>query len=148
MRSGRQTARDRAVELIVSGRTSSEVAKELGIHRATVNGWRHEPEFAEQLRALQDEIRTGVYDRLVGGADDALSVLRDLMLDEDESGFTRLGAVKLWLELIGLHKQSPAQAPQPTEEVETEADLDAVLDAIPPSILERHLAKRRKERDL
>jgi hypothetical protein len=147
-RPGAAQLRALAVRMVATGYSSTEVATHLGVDRRTVNRWRAEPDFVEQLRALHAEADAEVHDLLVAGSIDAMRALRVLMVGPGVSDNARVNAVQLWMELRGKHKNAPVAPPQQQQTLETEEDVEAVLGALPTGLLERHLAGRKRARDL
>ena|GEM_PF-4456547 len=147
-RPGQAQLRVLAVRMVATGYGSTDVANHLGVDRRTVNRWRTEADFQEQLRALQAEANAEVHDLLVAGSVDVVKALRVLVTGPGVQDHARAKACQLWMELLGRHKLAPVSVPKPTEELEDEEDVEAVLAAVPTGMLERHLEGRRKARDL
>src|SRR5262249_55029362 len=105
-------------------------------------------DFLEALRTLQAEADAEVHDLLVAGSLDAMRALHVLMTGPGVQDNARVNAIQLWMELRGKHKNAPVAPAQQQEELDSEEDVEAVLGAIPTGMLERHLQRRRKERDL
>lgn len=140
----------RALALIAAGRSSAEVATELGVNRATVNRWRADPAFAEQLRELQDDQMDAVHAQLVASALGMVRCLIDVATGVDTTDQSRVQAVRVAMELLGRSKESPVAPAAKEGEAESEEDVLDLLGEIPESLLERSLAERRapKVRDL
>jgi hypothetical protein len=147
-RPGQAQLRVIAVRMVATGYSSTEIGKHLDVDRRTVNRWRTEPAFVEQLRELQAEANAEVHDLLVAGSFDIVRALYALATAPGVSDNARARACQLWMELLGRHKLAPVAPPQQQQTLETEEDVEAVLGAIPVGLLERHLAGRRKARDL
>lgn len=89
----RSAARERALTLLVQGRSDDDVARELGIGRATVWRWRTaDPVFAGELLARQRELGDRVTSKMLALADDAAEVLRAVMLDPEAPPAVRVKA--------------------------------------------------------
>ena len=96
-----------AVTLLISGKTYTAVADELGIDRRTLWEWRQLPAFSgtveAELRAIHEETRT----RMCALAERAVNAIGEVM----ENGYTdgeRLAAVRLVLKWIDAERH---QAP-------------------------------------
>lgn len=136
--------RQRCLELLLSGRTATEIAAELGIDRRTIYRWRQDPEFAEAVQERQDEVRDTIHAALVAMTPDAMAALRG-SFDAVKVDMARIKAVQVWSELLGLHKNAPARPVERTAELETEADLQRLLEDVPLPLLRAAMeAKERK----
>lgn len=147
-RPGQAGLRAIAVRMVAAGHSSTQIANHLHVDRRTVNRWRVEPDFLEQLRALQTEANAEVHDLLVAGSLDVVRALHVLATGPGVQDTARARACQLWMELLGRHKLAPVVPSQPAEELQGEEDVEAVLGSLPVGLLERHLAGRRKARDL
>jgi hypothetical protein len=147
-RPGHAQLRVIAVRMVATGYSSTQIATHLGVDRRTVNRWRAEPDFLEALRALQAEANAEVHDLLVAGSLDVIRALQVLATGPGVLDAARVRACQVWMELLGRHKLAPVAPPQQQEALEGEEDVEAVLAAVPTGMLERHLASRKKARDL
>ncbi len=78
---------ERAVDLLLSGRSGRETAEELGVRQETVSTWRnHFPAFQAELRRRREELREASRMRLESSASKALAVLEG-ELDSDEARY-------------------------------------------------------------
>ncbi len=78
---------ERAVDLLLSGRSGRETAEELGVRQETVSTWRnHVPAFQAELRRRREELREASRMRLESSASKALAVLEH-ELDSDEARY-------------------------------------------------------------
>ena len=76
---------ERAVDLLLSGRSGKETSEELGVRQETVSTWRnHFPPFQVELRRRREELREASRMRLESSASKALQVLEH-ELDSDEA---------------------------------------------------------------
>lgn len=74
-----------AIPLIITGKTDSEVAKEIGVARQTVNNWRNKNlEFIATLNLVRKALYNATYNRLIFLAAKATEVLREDLNCEDE----------------------------------------------------------------
>lgn len=138
-----------ALAMIAEGRSSTEVARAIGVHRTTVNDWRNDPAFAEALRELQDEQMDAVHAQLVAASLDMARCLIAMATGPDTVDNARVQAARVAFELLGRYKESPVAPSAKEGEAETEEDVLGLLDQIPAGLLERSLASRKpKERDL
>jgi hypothetical protein len=135
--------KDAALALVAAGRSSTEVARELGVDRRTVNTWRSDPEFDEALRELQDAQMDAVHTLLVSRALEVARCLSDVATAPDTSDMARVAAARAFMELLGRHKNDPVKPPTRVADIETEEDLLAALREIPVEVLEESLATRR-----
>lgn len=140
--------RQRALDLLLSGRNFVDVAEELRVTVRTLYTWRQEPEFQEALAQRQVEVEDEVHHILVSGAAEVALAMRGLALDQREDGRVRVQAGKLYFELLGKHKTNPVQPGTKEGEGETEEDAVALLEEYPAHILEAALANKRKQREL
>ena len=145
---GRSSKWGVALVLVAAGRSTTEIARELGVARSTVNRWRAEPEFAEEIAELQQAQTEAVHALLMARQLDVARCLADVATAPDTTDAARVQAARVFFELLGRHKLSPVQAPTSEVGLETEEEVVAVLGQYPPELLEAALAKQRKERDL
>lgn len=152
-RPARAEQRKIAVRLVASGWLSREVAAHVGADVSTINRWRQDPEFAEELRDLQQQAHAAVHDLMVARSADVANALVDLAVGGGTQDMARVHACRVFFELLGRHKGAPVAPAESQGEPETEAELLELLRGVPPSLLEEALktkSKRRKaaERDL
>lgn len=75
---------ERAAELLVSGKTITETAKEVGVSRQTVSSWlNHDPVFIAELNYRRDETWNAVKQRLTQLAVSAVDVLEEALRSSD-----------------------------------------------------------------
>lgn len=94
--------RDRAVDLLLEGRSIPDVAGELGVRRETVWRWTQDPEVAAELRARRMERREAKASQLDELADRALEVLSELLEGEDTPPAVRFKIATALLDRAGL----------------------------------------------
>lgn len=151
----RDTKRRAALALIAGGMSTTEVATELKVNRATVNRWRTDPEFDEELRELQEAQSDAVHALLtaeqlaVARAIVAMATGKDAKGEPVKADMAAIKAGQVFFELLGRHKNSPVAPPEKGGDAESEEDVLSLLATMPTSFLERALAVRKpKERDL
>ena len=96
----------RAIQLIASGKTVTEVARTLGRDRKTVYRWKDNPFFVAELNCQQDELLERIQNRLHRLADRAVDVL-ETNLEQNN-----LKAALELLKIINLHGNVPYVAKQ------------------------------------
>jgi hypothetical protein len=84
--------RARALEMLLEGRTDSEIGNELGVDRATVWRWRHDPALAQELELAQRERQAVLTGRMAALVPRALDVLAEVMNDQDQPSLLRIRA--------------------------------------------------------
>lgn len=151
----RDTKRRAALGLIAGGKSTTEVATELRVNRATVNRWRSDAAFDEELRELQESMADAVHALLsaeqlrVARAIVAMATGVDAKGEPVKADMAAIKAGQVFFELLGRHKNSPVAPPEKGAEPETEEDVLALLEEMPTGLLERALSARKpKERDL
>ncbi len=107
-----------AVDLLFSGKSDTETAAALGLHRTTVSGWRrHHPAFVAELNRRRQELYRASSDRLRGMVSKALDAL-ELALKGD----CPIPSVTLILKLAAFDKVE-----RPTGHVDAECVLDELV---------------------
>ena len=97
-----QPKRQRAIDLVLAGRSHTEVAAELGCRRETVWRWSGEPAFAAELSARRVDRRGAVAAELDAGALDAVRLLRSLVGDAEAPAAARVRAAAELLDRAGV----------------------------------------------
>ena len=135
-----------ALVLLAAGRSSTEVATELGVDRRTVNRWRADPAFDESLRDLQRAQADAVHAFMVANQLEVIRCLAALATGPDTQDMARVHACRVFLETLGRHKGAPVTPPVFEGEIETEEDVAEALRDIPDTLLQRILEQRAAER--
>ena len=97
-----QPKRQRAIDLVLAGRSHTEVATELGCRRETVWRWSGEPAFAAEISARRVDRRGAVAAELDAGALDAVRLLRSLVGDAEAPAAARVRAAAELLDRAGV----------------------------------------------
>ena len=135
-----------ALILLAAGRSSTEVAAELGVDRRTVNRWRADPEFDEQLRELQAAQSDAVHALMVAEQLEVMRCLVALATGPDTQDMARAVSIRTFFELLGKHKGAPVTPPLLDGEIETEEEVAEAIKDIPDALLRRVLEQRQAER--
>jgi hypothetical protein len=75
----------KAVDLLVSGMTTTGAAKQLGVHRCTIHHWRNDPIFVAELEARRSELADSLLDLHMLGNRIGLGKLLELVESTDDS---------------------------------------------------------------
>ncbi len=95
----------KALEMMLTGRTDSDIAARVGVTRQTVNEWRNQNmAFMEALQSQRELLREIQMDRLNALVDEGLEALRGALHSDNEN--TRLKAAALVLRMAGLQEQA------------------------------------------
>lgn len=97
-----QPKRQRAIDLVLAGRSHTEVAAELGCRRETVWRWTGDPAFAAELSARRVDRRGAVAAELDAGALDAVRLLRSVVGDAEAPAAARVRAAAELLDRAGV----------------------------------------------
>jgi hypothetical protein len=93
-----------AIEMLVVGRSLTNIAKAIEIDRKTLYRWRKDEEFLEVLNARRREVWGDVVGRLRDLTQPSLEVMAEHL--EDRYDRARFRAAALLLRLAHLHKQT------------------------------------------
>jgi len=104
----------KAIELLVEGKTASEVCKALDINRTSLLRWRGDPVFASQLASAMAQAMAGAIERLDMVATDAVDALADVMRNSDDDAVRVKAATELldrarWAQAAGQSVRREAQ---------------------------------------
>jgi transposase-like protein len=102
-----------AVLLLTEGKTSNEVAKQLGVDPGMLSEWRQEAAFEAALNRQHDELLSANTRRLRSLLSKAVDTLEELLGDEEAPAGVRLSAAIQLLKLGNLGKHVEAK-PGPT----------------------------------
>ncbi|MGB3640562.1 MAG: helix-turn-helix domain-containing protein [Rivularia sp. (in: cyanobacteria)] len=109
----------KAVALLATGKTKVETAKELGVHRKTIENWSKSPDFQKALMDTQDEIvekaieetSLTISEQVQALLPDAFKVLADIVKNPDSRNADKLKAVQLLGKWSGLEdRKQPEQS--------------------------------------
>lgn len=81
--SERQSARNRAAEMLANGDRICDIAKAVGVDRRTVWRWCRDPEYVAEVEAARKAVSEHVGLRLTLAAEGAVDVLTSLMTDPE-----------------------------------------------------------------
>ncbi len=84
--------RARALEMMLEGRSDSEIGRELGVERTTIWRWRHDLGFAKELHEAQRERLAVLNDRMAAIVPRALDVIAEIVNDQAQPALLRLRA--------------------------------------------------------
>jgi hypothetical protein len=87
----------RAIEALLAGLTKSQAATAAGVTPRTLSRWLAEPTFKSHLTRATDQAIGDATRRLATALDQAVTVLSELMLNQDASPPDRLRAASLIL---------------------------------------------------
>jgi len=123
----RNGQRDRAVDLLLAGKSNAEVAAELEVRRETVWRWANVTEVAAELRARRLAGRDALAGDLAELGAEALAVLRDLLRDADTPPAVRAKVAAGVLDRLGLTDKAAVEALARDREAEAPDPLDSML---------------------
>lgn len=112
---------EQAIELLVEGKTVTEVAEEVGVTRQTVSEWKnHDPVFVAEFNRRRSEMWEGGRERLRSLLDRAVEVL-EKDLDGPDPKLRQIAAVHI-LKAVGVYGKENFRpyGPVTPEEVEAE----------------------------
>jgi hypothetical protein len=113
---GLTLAQRNAVDLLAAGKTDTEAAGLLGLHRTTISKWRlYDVEFQAALNRRRAEVWEAGIDRLRALIPQALDVLAAQMVDPD--GSDRVKAAVALLKLVPLPPAALAPGPADPGEI-------------------------------
>lgn len=138
--------RQRALLLIASGRSTGEVAAELDVDRRTIQRWRADPEFDEQLRELQSAQTDALHALLMASQLEVARSLIAIATGPDGSDMAKVHAGRVLFEIAGRHKNAPVTPTEREGEIETEQEVMEALADIPAETLQKELARREAAR--
>ena len=76
--------KERAIASLLEGRSITEVAADVGVHRATVHRWLNDPAFERELSDRREAFMDSTFDFLAYGGRLATLKLMELLESEDE----------------------------------------------------------------
>ena len=101
----------RAIELLATGKTQTDVAAEIGVKRETVNRWvNHEDEFRASLTKAIEFVGRESLQRMKGRVAKVVSRL-DMLVDSDDESIA-LKAIGMWLQQIKFGEDAAASQAQ------------------------------------
>ncbi|MEM7592352.1 MAG: helix-turn-helix domain-containing protein [Cyanobacteria bacterium P01_A01_bin.83] len=114
----------KAVALLAAGKTKIQTAKELGVHRKTIENWSKSPDFQKALMDTQDEVvekaieetSLTISEQVQALLPDAFKVLADVLKNPDSRNADKLKAIQLLGKWSGMEDKK--QTEQPHSELE------------------------------
>jgi len=114
----------KAVALLATGKTKTETAKELGVHRKTIENWSKSPDFQKALMDTQDEVvekaieetSLTISEQVQALLPDAFKVLADVLKNPDSRNADKLKAIQLLGKWSGMEDKK--QPEQPNSELD------------------------------
>ena len=114
---GLSDKKERALELVMSGMTDGEIAKQVGVSRQWVNTWRNQDaEFMYELEVRRQALREKHMDSLSQLVEKSINVLRDALEEGDPQ--TKLKAAMYVLKASGVAAQAKAGNAKTRHEME------------------------------
>lgn len=102
-----------AIALLLTGKTNTATAEEIGVDRKTVWAWKQEPAFAAALNAELEALREAAQVRMLALAGKAFDALERMLANADTDS-ARIAAVKLVLERL-FPSNAPAEGKSPAD---------------------------------
>ena len=96
-----------ALDLMLAGHTTTEVAAQIGVRRETVWRYTQDPDFAAEVSRRRAERRLAVHAELDAGVREAVQMLRGLVSDPEAPHGARVRAATALMDRAGL---TPAYA--------------------------------------
>jgi len=88
----------RAIDLLLTGASITETARQLRVARMTVQRWLGEPGFCAELSAQRRAILQGSADKLASKVDHAIDLLDAMVADTSLAPAVRIAGIRLILE--------------------------------------------------
>ena len=133
------TRRLRAYEMFAAGMRKSEIARELGVTKASVGHWSKKDKWDEKLNNTISQAEEAVNHVLGNEIAQALVKLRQRLnarlaslefLCQSNNEFTRLKAIEMWFKLAGIKQLMP----NPVEPAKGSRNIELIQDLIDESI--------------
>ena len=102
-----QPKQQRALDLILTGHSTTDIAAQVGVRRETVWRWTQDPAFAAEVTRHRAERRMTVHSELDAGVLEAVRMLRGLVNDTEAPAGARVRAATALMDRAGL---TPAYA--------------------------------------
>lgn len=111
----------KAVALLAAGKTKTEAAKKLGVHRKTIENWSKSPDFQKALMDIQDETiekaieetSLTISEQVQALLPDAFNVLANIVKNPDSRNADKLKAIQLIGKWSGMEDKKIPEQPQP-----------------------------------
>lgn len=107
---------ERAIPLLIQGLSDPQVARQIGVHRNTVNRWRlFDPVFIARLNRARDAVWANSLDALRSLLPDSVNILAETIRADDHPA--RLRAAIQLLKIAGTSRLAPRIGPVTTHDV-------------------------------
>lgn len=109
-------------QLLGAGYTPLQVARKLGLHRATVHDWVLEPDMKAAIVTARERLQTSLGYSVQASAVSAIDTLNSLMLDPTVPAKERIRAAEAILDRSGVAPKDDAAAAAPPVAIELDFD--------------------------
>ena len=133
-----QPKQQRALDLMLAGHTTTEVAAQIGVRRETVWRYTQDPAFAAEVSRRRAERRMAIHAELDAGVRQAVQMLRGLVSDPEAPPGARVRAATALMDRAGLTPAYAVQVRHSDDQRALEAEQEQALhpESIARQILE------------
>ncbi|MBW4450019.1 MAG: hypothetical protein KME38_25070 [Spirirestis rafaelensis WJT71-NPBG6] len=125
----------KAICFLVAGVPLDETAKELGISTRTLERWFKHPEFNQNLALAIKHVYVSSFAKAVGYVDESMSVLMQIIKDENTPTRNRIDAIKLLLDFTAKGYQEIFKNQSHTEENQISSSIKKELRVLNEGLL-------------
>lgn len=94
-----------AIDLYIDGTNKTQIAKKVGVTRATVINWFKRDDFIAELEEREKERDTAIYHNLISYVPKSVKVITQMIEDEDLAAKDRLRAIGMLWDATGFSKK-------------------------------------------
>ena len=94
-----------AIDLYINGENKTQIAKRVGVTRATVINWFKKDEFIHELEEREKERDTSIYHNLISYVPKSVKVITQMIEDNELSAKDRLRAISMLWDATGFSKK-------------------------------------------
>ncbi len=125
-----QPKQQRALDLILAGHSTTDIAAQVGVRRETIWRWRQDPSFAAEVSVRQAQRRRSIHDELDAGVLESVKMLRGLVNDTEAPPGARVRAATALMDRAGLTPAYAVEVRHKDDHAQQQANEQAFRDPV------------------